>query len=62
MVFKFLDADNSGKMSKAELTNAMSMMGMQTSAGAIANMMKDTDTDKDGLVSLDEYLGMMGAK
>ena len=50
-VFNYLDADNSGTMSKTELKNAMTMMGMQSSDASIANMMKTSDKDNDGLVS-----------
>ena len=47
---------------QAELKSAMTMMGMQSSDSAIANMISTSDKDKDGLVDLNEFLTLMGAK
>ncbi|KAF8370117.1 hypothetical protein HHK36_031850 [Tetracentron sinense] len=57
-VFKAFDADNDGSITAAELRGIMESLGYSTSAQEVKAMMREGDTDRDGLLSLDEFLEM----
>ncbi|KAF8370115.1 hypothetical protein HHK36_009048 [Tetracentron sinense] len=55
-VFRAFDADNDGSITAAELRGIMGSLGYSTSEQEVKAMMQEGDTNKDGLLSLDEFL------
>lgn len=53
-IFKRLDANGDGKISPAELGEALNALG-STAPNEIKKMMAEIDTDGDGYISYQEY-------
>ena len=59
--FDIFDADNSGFIDREELKAVMTkLMGASLSEEELDAMMKEADTNSDGLVSFEEFKAMMG--
>jgi len=59
--FDIFDADNSGFIDREELKAVMAkLMGAPLSEEELDAMMKEADTNSDGLVSFEEFKAMMG--
>ncbi|KAJ0085095.1 hypothetical protein Patl1_08430 [Pistacia atlantica] len=56
--FKAFDSDNDGSITAAELGGILSSLGHNISEQDLRAMMQQADTDKDGLLSLEEFLEM----
>ena len=54
--FKLFDADNSGKISRAEIEKVLHMDKQSKEIDAIMNK---HDKNKDGEIDFEEFLGMM---
>jgi len=57
-VFLEIDTDNNGQIDQAELTVAMSSMGVKLKSSEVVNMMKEADADGDLLIDLDEFIDL----
>jgi len=57
-VFQEIDTDNNGQIDQAELTVAMSSMGVKLKNSEVVNMMKEADADGDLLIDLDEFIDL----
>lgn len=57
-VFRAFDADNDGSITAAELGGVMSSLGYNPSEQDVSAMMQQGDTNKDGLLSVEEFLEM----
>ena len=57
--FKILDADNTGKIKVAELRHLMGNIGECLTSDEIDVMVREADTDGDGLISYKEFVRMM---
>ena len=57
--FKVFDKDGNGKISHTELKQVMEDLGENMTEQEIDNMIKDADTDDDGMVNYQEFLAMM---
>ena len=53
-IFKSFDANGDGKISSAELGDALKTLGSVT-AEEVIRMMTEIDTDGDGFISLQEF-------
>ncbi|KAL6296893.1 putative calcium-binding protein CML29 [Prunus yedoensis var. nudiflora] len=56
--FKAFDADNDGKINVAELGGILGSLGYQASEQDVRAMMQQGDTNRDGFLSIEEFLGM----
>jgi calmodulin len=56
--FKAFDADNDGAITAAELGGIMGSLGNNPSEEEVRSMMLEGDTNKDGLLSIEEFLEM----
>lgn len=56
--FKAFDADNNGAITAAELGGIMGSLGYNPSEEEVRSMMLEGDTNKDGLLSIEEFLEM----
>lgn len=54
--FRAFDADNDGAITAAELGGIMGSLGYNPSQQEISEMMQRGDTNKDGLLSIEEFL------
>lgn len=54
-LFRSIDQDRSGKIDKAELQAAFRNAGLAVSSAKLEQFMKEVDTDRDGLISFDEW-------
>ncbi|XP_073012386.1 polcalcin Phl p 7-like [Typha latifolia] len=59
-IFKRFDANGDGKISSAELGEALRTLG-STSTDEIQRMMAEIDTDGDGYIDFDEYVAFCRA-
>ena len=57
--FKVFDKDGNGKISHTELKQVMDDLGENMTEKEIDTMIKDADTDDDGMVNYQEFLSMM---
>lgn len=53
--FNLIDTDGSGSISQAEITEALSYMGVHVTANSLAKIMKDVDTDGSGELEYSEF-------
>ncbi|OQR81658.1 kinase [Thraustotheca clavata] len=60
-VFLLFDQDNSGSISKEELTNAMHALGQRLTPAEIDSIMQMADVDGDGGISFDEFVSLMNS-
>ena len=60
--FRVFDKDGNGLISKAELTNIMSILGDTLSNEEIEEMIIEADVDGDGFINYEEFVRMMMAK
>lgn len=56
--FRAFDSDNDGSITAAELGGIMGSLGYNPSEQEIGAMMQQGDTNKDGLLSMEEFLEM----
>ena len=56
--FRAFDADNDGAITVAELGGIMGSLGYNPSEEEVSSMMQKGDTNKDGLLSIEEFLEM----
>ncbi|KAL6179580.1 hypothetical protein ACLB2K_051093 [Fragaria x ananassa] len=56
--FKAFDSDNDGKITVAELGGILGSLGYSSSEQDVRAMMEQGDTNKDGLLSIEEFLEM----
>ncbi|KAB2004109.1 hypothetical protein CXB51_027834 [Gossypium anomalum] len=59
-IFKRFDANGDGKISSAELGDALKTLGSVTPE-EVSRMMSEIDTDGDGFISYDEYIAFASA-
>lgn len=57
--FNLIDTDGSGSISQAEITEALSYMGVHVTAKSLAKIMKDVDTDGSGELEYSEFSQLM---
>ena len=57
--FQVLDRDNDGFISARDLKDMMFKLGEKKSDKEVEEMIEEADTDKDGLVSYQEFVKMM---
>ena len=60
--FRVFDKDGNGLISKAELTNIMSILGDTLTNEEIDEMIIEADVDGDGFINYEEFVRMMMAK
>ena len=60
--FRVFDKDGNGLISKAELTNIMSILGDTLRQEEIEEMIIEADVDGDGFINYEEFVRMMMAK
>lgn len=56
--FRAFDGDNDGEITEAELGGMMGSLGYNPSEQDLKAMMQQADTNKDGLLSIEEFLEM----
>ncbi|EEF48411.1 probable calcium-binding protein CML29 [Ricinus communis] len=56
--FRAFDSDNDGSITTAELGGILGSLGYNASKQDVRAMMQQGDTNKDGLLSMDEFLEM----
>ena len=56
--FRAFDADNDGQITAMELGGIMGSLGYNASEQEVRGMMQQGDKNKDGLMSIDEFLEM----
>ncbi|CAJ1971830.1 unnamed protein product [Sphenostylis stenocarpa] len=56
--FRAFDADNDGRITKAELGGILGSLGYNASEQEVRAMMQEGDKNKDGLLSIHEFLEM----
>ncbi|XP_027330240.1 probable calcium-binding protein CML29 [Abrus precatorius] len=54
--FRAFDVDNDGRITQAELGGIMGSLGFNTSEQEVRAMMQQGDKNKDGLLSINEFL------
>ena len=60
--FKVFDSDGNGFINASELRQVMLNLGEKLSEEEVEMMIKEADTNGDGLVNYDEFISMMNAK
>ena len=58
--FNVFDADRTGTISCSELAGALAWLGLQLPPAEIHELVRAIDTDRDGMVGLDEWCAWMG--
>ncbi|KAL9229210.1 hypothetical protein vseg_004699 [Gypsophila vaccaria] len=61
-VFNRFDTNSDGKISAEELSGVLSALGSDTSPAELLRMMDEMDSDKDGVVTLDEFADFCSRK
>lgn len=59
-VFRSFDKDGNGYITAAELAGQMAKMGSPLSYRELSEMMRDADTNGDGVISFQEFANIMG--
>ncbi|KAE8724169.1 putative calcium-binding protein CML17 [Hibiscus syriacus] len=54
-LFKMLDRDGNGYITAAELAHSMAKLGHALTAEELTGMIKEADTDGDGMISFEEF-------
>jgi centrin-3 len=57
--FKLFDDDNTGKISLRNLRRVAKELGENMSEDELRAMIEEFDTDKDGEISQEEFMGIM---
>ena len=60
--FKVFDSDGNGFINAAELRQVMMNLGEKLTEEEVEMMIKEADTNGDGLVNYEEFITMMNAK
>ena len=60
--FKVFDSDGNGFINASELRQVMMNLGEKLSEEEVEMMIKEADTNGDGLVNYEEFINMMNAK
>jgi len=60
--FNLFDTDRNGSIDVRELKAAMRALGFEMKKEDVKKMLQDLDKDVNGLISLDEFIGMMTGK
>jgi len=60
--FKMFDLNNDGIITKEELGIVMKRLGRETNDRDLETMIRDVDTNGNGVVELDEFINMMKAQ
>lgn len=55
-IFQYFDADQNGRISKLEITEAINRMGFEVPAKFIGELIMEADLNKDGEISYEEFL------
>lgn len=55
-VFKLIDTDKDGKLSKTELKKCLETLGIEVTEEGLNNILKRVDFDNDGFINYQEYL------
>lgn len=55
-IFKSFDKDGSGSIDKSELKDAVAELGLTMTNDQVSNMLRDLDSNKDGVIQLSEFL------
>ncbi|KAI3759225.1 hypothetical protein L6452_06874 [Arctium lappa] len=58
-IFQSFDRDGSGFITPAELAKSMTKMGQPLTYRELSEMVRDADTDGDGVISFKEFQGIM---
>ncbi|KAI3766990.1 hypothetical protein L2E82_17071 [Cichorium intybus] len=58
-IFKSFDRDGSGFITPAELAKSMTKMGQPLTYRELSEMVRNADTDGDGVISFKEFQGIM---
>ncbi|KAK1410264.1 hypothetical protein QVD17_36799 [Tagetes erecta] len=57
--FKVFDLDGNGKITAEELLQVLRQLGERCSLEACRKMVRGADTDGDGMIDVDEFMGLM---
>lgn len=57
--FKVFDLDGNGKITAEELVQVLRQLGERCSLEACRKMVRGADTDGDGMIDVDEFMGLM---
>ena len=60
-VFRHMDGDGSGKLSKVEIYKAMKQVGQELSEESLNKMIDAADSDGDGLINIKEFLNVLSS-
>ena len=60
--FKVFDSDGNGYINAAELRQVMMNLGEKLTEEEVEMMIKEADSNGDGLVNYEEFISMMNAK
>ena len=60
--FKVFDSDGNGFINASELRQVMMNLGEKLSEEEVEMMIREADTNGDGLVNYEEFINMMNAK
>ncbi|KAK3317204.1 hypothetical protein B0T22DRAFT_164704 [Podospora appendiculata] len=58
-VFDVFDKDHTGDITADELGHVMKELGLNPSDSELQDLVNEADTNKDGVISFDEFLGLM---
>ncbi|KAK3305871.1 uncharacterized protein B0T15DRAFT_213250 [Chaetomium strumarium] len=58
-VFEIFDKDGTGDITADELGNVMKELGLNPSEEELQDLINEVDTNKDGVISFDEFLALM---